>query len=432
MDSVDPALGAKGGRNEPRSFLPVLVEGNVARALPDTEAGYNVVTETYAKSMGATLDRSPHIQKTFTNAVGRKFQSCGIAELNIALPKDAGKVLRSKFAVLKKCAEPLVLGNSFLRENEIFTKAGYSHDLVKAVSSSVAASSKRMFRVMHMEQPRQKLTCALDRQHALANADTGSDIDLVSLQYARSRGWEIKRLHEHEESYVMLADEDEVQLAGYVEACLSVEGNEMMKRFYVLQGLVCDIILGDPTLESLDVFKNFKDSFIDWHQGEDSMCMITWAKRFDKVEEDVEDILRRLDHAGGPSQGRSDRPWLQSIFSRRTNKPHRPDLEGKWRDGILDAVYSYGWSDMRIDTKYKLQSQLHKADSIETEYRTEFAKKEVWLKDDALRREQEEDGRRREKHDQVRRRILKHIDNLSNQGRETGGPQVAREEHSIR
>lgn len=296
-----------------------------------------MVTENFAASLGAALDRDPRKQRTFTNAVGRKFQSCGIAELNIALPKDAGKVSRSKFAVLKKCAEPLVLGNPFLKENEIFTKVGYSHDLVKAVSSSIATSTKKMFRVMHMEQPRQKLTCALDSQHALANADTGSDIDLVSLHYAQSRGWKIKRLHEHEESYVMLADEEEVQLAGYVEASLSVKGNEMMRWFYVLQGLVCDIILGDSTLESLDVFKNFKDAFVDWSQGEDSICMITWAKRFDKVEEDVEDILRRLDQAEDLSESRSGRPWLRSIFSRGTNEPRRPDLECKWHDIILNA-----------------------------------------------------------------------------------------------
>ncbi|KAF7541910.1 hypothetical protein G7054_g284 [Neopestalotiopsis clavispora] len=411
-DSANPAFGSKGRRIEPRSFLPVLVEGNAARALPDTEAGYNVVTENFAASMGAALDRDPRKQRTFTNAVGGKFQSCGIAELNIALPKNAGKGSRSKFAVLKKCAVPLVLGNSFLRENEIFTTVGYSHNLVKAVSSSVAASSKKMFRVMHMEQPRQKLLCTLDSRYAFANADTGSDIDLVSLEYAEWRGWDIKRLHEHEESYVMLADEEEVQLAGYVEASLSIEGNEMIMRFYVLQGLVCSIILGDTTLESLDAFKNFKDAFVDWSQGDDSICMVTWAKRFDKVEEDVEDILRRLDHYEDLSEGRSDRPWLRSISSKRINETHRLDLEGKWRDKVLDALYSYGWSDPRIGMKYQIQSQLAMFDKIETECRTEFDEKKVSLEGNELRREQEQDERRRERHDQLRRRIWKGIDDV--------------------
>lgn len=93
--------------------------------------------------------------------------------------------------------------------------------------------------------------------------------------------------------------------------------------------------------------------------------------------------------------------------------------------------YSYGWSDPRTDTKYQLQSQLDKADNIETEYRTEFAKNEVRLIGGALRRGQEEDRRRRETHDQLRRRILEHIDNLPNREREPGGSRAAKAKHAI-
>ncbi|KAI1198777.1 hypothetical protein F5X97DRAFT_323046 [Nemania serpens] len=96
---------------------------------------------------------------------------------------------------------------------------------------------------------------------AFADADTGSDIDLVSLKYARSRKWYITPLP-HDEGFVILADEEIVKLAGYVDADLSFLGEPVMKRFNVLEGLTSDVVLGDETLGALEAFARHQDLFV--------------------------------------------------------------------------------------------------------------------------------------------------------------------------
>ncbi|ETS84156.1 hypothetical protein PFICI_02181 [Pestalotiopsis fici W106-1] len=51
-------------RNDKQSFLPILLEGESALALPDTEVGYNVITEDYAALIGVRINRDLPVGKS--------------------------------------------------------------------------------------------------------------------------------------------------------------------------------------------------------------------------------------------------------------------------------------------------------------------------------------------------------------------------------
>jgi hypothetical protein len=88
-------------------------------------------------------------------------------------------------------------------------------------------------------------------------------MDLVSLEYANRRGWNVEKLGP-DNGHVVLADGSIVKLAGYVDAWLDVGGKLSRKTFYVLDRLQCDVLLGEETLRELDAFNEHESLFVDW------------------------------------------------------------------------------------------------------------------------------------------------------------------------
>ncbi|KAK6079241.1 hypothetical protein SCUP234_05794 [Seiridium cupressi] len=157
---------------------------------------------------------------------------------------------------------------------------------------TIVGGFKKIWKLMLMENARQKLGCQIDGDLVFAIADSGSDLDLVSREYAQFRGWDITTLP-HNEGFVMLANEDIVKLTGYVETSLSIGGKSALRRFYVLDDLVNDVVLGDGTLNESQVFTMHKESFVDVldHEEDRDFCMIEWVERFNEVEEKVDEML---------------------------------------------------------------------------------------------------------------------------------------------
>ena len=141
-----------------------------------------------------------------------------------------------------------------------------------------------------MDLPRRMLDCTIDGQFVLASADTGSDVDLTSLRYARSRGWKISKLGTGT-GYVLLADGTVKKISGYVDVPLSIGTITISTTLYVLDGLMCDILLGDDLLDDLDAFNRFEDNFVDVSFDDDmNVCHnINWQEA---VDSHLDQILR--------------------------------------------------------------------------------------------------------------------------------------------
>jgi hypothetical protein len=199
------------------------LNGETHDALADTMASRNVMSENHAISIGALIDRSPENQHTFVNAIGKAFRSIGETTMEVSFLEDPSKKIWQTFAVVKNCAAALVMGDTFLRMTETLTKFRYR-------LKRVARMAKQCWRLCYMNVSYRQLSCSIDGQSVFANADTGSEIDLASLDYASRRGWNIENFGP-DGGYVELADGSIVKLAGYVDAFLDVGGKSSGKRF---------------------------------------------------------------------------------------------------------------------------------------------------------------------------------------------------------
>jgi hypothetical protein len=280
-----------------RRFLALEINGRQAYALPDTGAPRNAVSEEYALSIGAKIDRGG-AKHHFMDATNQRFQSVGNTELTISIPGSVSTDSPSQewtcsFAVVKSLAAPLVLGNHFLQQTKVFTT--FAHRMVKRtlwVASDKTDSLKRVRMFMHMSRPTQKLACSLDGAAISAALDTGADMDVVSLKYAISRNLEIKTLPE-DQSYALLANNKLVKFEGYVEATLELQGKLVPKSFRVLDGHVHDVLLGDPTIESLDIFNEFQSSIIDTMADEDTVERFHMIGEITHIEQTLENLLAK-------------------------------------------------------------------------------------------------------------------------------------------
>lgn len=173
--------------------------------------------------------------------------------------------------MVKKCAEPLVIGAPFLEWTRTLTT--FRHRLKRVISSVRTAG----WRLMHMDVPRRRMGCHVDAEHVFVNTDTGADADFASLDYALLRKWDISPLP-HDEGFVILSDNKVVKAQGNVDTELRIQGEARRRRFYILDGLVSDVVLGEETIDTMDVFNKYRDSFVDLpgHDEDSQFCLIRW------------------------------------------------------------------------------------------------------------------------------------------------------------
>jgi hypothetical protein len=83
---------------------------------------------------------------------------------------------------------------------------------------------------------------------------------------------------------VEFADSTRKRLSGVVFVPFAVGSRsekETLRKFYVLDGLTSDVLLGNHTLEELDAFNAYRDELVDLEEY-DELCdfhFIRWAQK---------------------------------------------------------------------------------------------------------------------------------------------------------
>jgi hypothetical protein len=103
--------------------------------------------------------------------------------------------------------------------------------------------------------PRQRMSFKANNVCLTGCADTGSDLDFMSLQCAINNGFSIDRRMRSRQC-VMLPDEFTVETIGqvHIESMELSEFDNFQMEFHVLPGLPCDVIFGEQFLEETDAF----------------------------------------------------------------------------------------------------------------------------------------------------------------------------------
>ncbi|KAJ0110166.1 hypothetical protein J7T55_000598 [Diaporthe amygdali] len=163
------------------------------------------------------------------------------------------------------------------------------------------------------------------QEQLVTTVDSGSDIDEVCLYYANRGRWQTDSLFD-DEAYVMLANNELVELAGYDETLLGIRGGCMQERFYYPDGPLCDVMLGNPTIATVDCFNEFKESHVD------SFHMIQWVEKIDSIEQETKQILAGSSGpplARGPTSGPRKTSWRSRFGKEFREETSSVDKRGK-------------------------------------------------------------------------------------------------------
>lgn len=287
-----------------RKGLPITFEMGDSQATvmasPDTGCEENVISQELALKLGLQIEKSEERAFRMANGkvvscCGRTMSACGFGTESHLGPSN----LLCTFYVFRTLASPLIMCMSFLEKTQTLTK--YRNRLV-----NLTLSAPPWLRVRAIGKQKQRLLCSLDGEEVQAIADSGSEVDLISKAYAQQRGFSI----EPKEMNVMFADGSIGQTCGmvraqlYIGACgiemgiispdpvsgggfpseqppgsdaedastsnstleLAKNGddngqyrNVLMVELHVLKDLVADVLIGEDSLESLNVFTQHLD-----------------------------------------------------------------------------------------------------------------------------------------------------------------------------
>ncbi|RYC54569.1 hypothetical protein CHU98_g11642 [Xylaria longipes] len=291
MDTVAPPLVVNGTQSDGASqqwkrhmaikrwALPVNIQGRFGSVdvmtCPDSGSDDNVLSWSFVQSLGLSLSNEQHEKKDFSLANGKIIRSLGRVELpcNFASGSQLPTSLVTAFHVFQTLAVDVIMGMAFLEATRTFTE--HRNRLVEIQIPQIQA-----LRVQSVGIPRRHLLCRLDDHIVFANADSGSDIDLMSSSYAKSRF----SIRSNKET-IMFADGSTETTSGIAHLTLSVEDADSIatesalpsktvsKEFHVFDNLTHDVLIGHETIELLRVFTDHDSALVPGIHFQDFSCL---------------------------------------------------------------------------------------------------------------------------------------------------------------
>lgn len=228
-------------------------------ACPDTGSEENIISLSTAKALGLEMTTTSDDKREFelangkvVEAIGRITTSCSFRTENSEMPVSVSCV----FHVFLRLASPIIVGMVFLERTETLTK--HRNRLVRIPRPSFQA-----LQVYSVGRSRNELLCSVNEHLVLAIPDSGSDVDLMSSRFALERGFQILS----GEDQIEFADGSVAITSGLVQAELALSGVDLISPtlpttttknptvdFFVLDGLISDVLVGEDSLEELKIF----------------------------------------------------------------------------------------------------------------------------------------------------------------------------------
>lgn len=234
-------------------------------ACPDSGSDDNIISLETAHQFGLpVMDIQDPSPPSFVIANGRTVSPVGQVRLKCAFKHGFSPtaLLECVFYVFQTLAVPMIMGLEFLQSTETLSKHQYR--LIEEW-----APAMRALRVCSISQPKRQLVCRVGHYVGCATADTGSDMNLVSPDFAASRSFNV------EESFVEVefADGSTGYTTGVIKTDFSigsvgdVEGfiprtQEVALELFVLKNLNADILVGADAVQELQAFSSHDDCFI--------------------------------------------------------------------------------------------------------------------------------------------------------------------------
>ena len=204
------------------------------------------------------MDITPE-RRTFRFANGTTVEALGHVAFDCGFAEDVPPVkLSCTFYVFEKLVTDMIIGMSMLDETETLSKNKHRLTEVSVLAESLVSPVQ----LCSINNPKRRLGCTVGGQMVMANADTGSDLNLISLTYAQANHLSIAPVSKTVSS-IQFAHGEVSWLEGKVTLLVNLgkQGmTDMNVDFYVLKDLTCDLIFGEEFLMEIDAFRTYKDA----------------------------------------------------------------------------------------------------------------------------------------------------------------------------
>ena len=165
-----------------KTVLPMIVEGLTVNSRTDSGSEDNIMRKDLVVQQHLEMDSTLEHQNEFRIANGKFVEELGRIIIKCAFARDPSVELCCMFYIFKQLISSLIMGMSFFDETETLVR--YMQRLQPRPVPLVAEP----LQLCGLNNPRCRLFCVVDSQASIANTDTGSDIDLMSLAYVQRRG----------------------------------------------------------------------------------------------------------------------------------------------------------------------------------------------------------------------------------------------------
>lgn len=192
--------------------LPILIDGIRYRTIPDTGASFNAISYSFLQHMSLKkVIAMSDILESCKVGDGRCVEAVGQVDIDVSFPDSPQAVSSQIFRVYDTLADgvTIIVGKPFLDATQTLTK--YCWRLVERMRHCPIVP-----RFMNLMPPQAWLKVYINSIMAFASADTGSELDLVWLDFAIRRDLQISPLNDSDEMRVQLADGRIKQLRGKV------------------------------------------------------------------------------------------------------------------------------------------------------------------------------------------------------------------------
>ena len=248
-----------------RKELPMIIGGKEINAQHDSGAERgNFMDCDLASKLNLRLRTEKGDCKRFCMGNGKIVKALGRVRAVCAFVKEAQTKMKCWFYVFNELASPLIMGSQFLEKTK--TLSDHVHRLENCILKPGIVPMVNL--IGSTQHAKRRFTAHIDHRLTLINADSGSDLDLMSSAYVRAHGYRLDRRRRCRKR-VRFADNTMAETIGQVQATLTLEDGSMYtKTFDVLPELTSDVLLGQFTLEEIEAFQNHKSSFVDVCAGE--------------------------------------------------------------------------------------------------------------------------------------------------------------------
>ncbi|PMD58333.1 uncharacterized protein K444DRAFT_563618, partial [Hyaloscypha bicolor E] len=260
-------------RNKPTGILVVQghINGRKTQAIPDTGAEGNIMAASFARDIGLTI-QNQNPSQLLRMANGKHIETIGTVQAVWSFVSDPVQNWKITFQVLADFVYDLVLGSAFLTATQ--TMSYHQHRLCRIPRPLQSLS---VLRVNILGSGCQRVLGIFQGNMMQALPDSGSEANLVSLDYVKRHGW-LPKIKREDQNMLQFADGSTEKTEGSIMArwrFLRVGDDDpetsLRVKLHVLRGCVYNVILGQDVLEDADAFLRHEKAFLDMASSKESL-----------------------------------------------------------------------------------------------------------------------------------------------------------------